>query len=85
MSVYGWAAAHRSDTVYFGQPDAPGQEGVGPVRVPVMYLGIPREGGEDGGGAWPRAGGGVPRQDVIPRKEKMRPIKKEISELLYCT
>ena len=53
-----WAAAHRSDTVYFGQPDAPGQEGGGPVQVPVMYLGIPREGGRMGGEHGQELGGG---------------------------
>ena len=59
--------AHRSNTVYFGQPDASGQDGMGggPVRVPVMYLGIPREGGGWGGEPGRELGGGVPL-DLIP-------------------
>ena len=53
--------AHRSNTVYFGQPDASGQDGMGggPVRVPVMYLGIPREGG-GWGGSLAKSWGGSP-------------------------
>ena len=59
--MYGWAVAHRSDTVYFGQPDAPGQDGrggacPGACHVPGGSLGR----GEDGGGSMAKNWGGSP-------------------------
>ena len=77
--MYWWAAAHGSDTVYFGQPDAPGQSGGGPVQVPVMYLGILR-----GGGARLRAGrGGVPARIESTNFAKTKKFAKLFSLFMW--